>query len=239
VVWAPEKIKPLLLDFKGTSQKNFTFFKKYINPLGIPPVVLKEFLRVIEHEQTSVISIDISRIKFFNAGDEISMGNSEWEVLHTPGHCYSHYSFFQKEFKWFLGGDTLLEIIPFPTLVEDPKNSGQRFKALPAFLRTLEQLSHLNIEQNFPGHGNEFSNVNQLIKRQIERIHQRKKQCFEIIKKQPSSIFDITNLMYKNKNWLLQMAGFFMIFGYTDLLIEEGEICSVKNEKGEIVFQLL
>jgi len=58
---------------------------------------------------------------------------------------------------------------------------------------------------------------------------------FEIV----SSIFDISNMTYKNKNWMHQMAGFFMIFGYTDLLIEEERIRSVKNKKGEMVFQLV
>ena len=79
-------------------------------------------------------------------GDLISIGGTEWQVIHTPGHSPGGISLFQPDEKILFSGDTLFKSsignLSFPTSEPDRMwPSLKRLSTLPAETRV------------FPGHG--------------------------------------------------------------------------------------
>jgi hydroxyacylglutathione hydrolase len=83
---------------------------------------------------------------FLHDGDKVSIGQSLWRVIHTPGHSPGSISLFNEEAKLLFSGDTLFKgsigNLSLPT--------GQPERMWPS----LQKLAVLNPETRFyPGHG--------------------------------------------------------------------------------------
>lgn len=79
-------------------------------------------------------------------GDTLSIGNTSWKVIHTPGHSPGGICFYNEENAILISGDTLFQgsigNISFPTSNPD------------AMWKSLKKLSALPPEtQVYPGHG--------------------------------------------------------------------------------------
>ena len=124
----------------------------------------------------------MERFEFFEEGDFLSFGNTQWEVLNTPGHCPTQHVFLQKEEKQLISSDMLLPIASMPIVTFDPENPNQPVRALRNLLDSFERLRAFDIEKVYPGHGPEFKDANSLMNKQLARIEMRKNECLEAVK---------------------------------------------------------
>ena len=77
---------------------------------------------------------------------------------------------------WLFSGDQLLpEFDPTPSVQFIANETGKyvRFRSLPAYVKSLEHLSHYNFTDCFPGHGSPFKNPDIRIKSALTRIERR------------------------------------------------------------------
>jgi len=236
-VWCHKALAPWLQDYRSQEKEAFDFFQIYLEAAGMPKLVL-ELITKEAIQRSLNIQVPDSRLHCFDTEDTLSIGDFNLEVLHTLGHCVTHYGFLDKEFQLFFGGDLLLQKAPFPTVREDPDVAEKRYSGLPDFLQSLERLKSLNVNKVYPGHGDEITEIHPLIDRQVTRIHQRKDECLDWIKSGRKTVFDICQKMYASPNMMLQFAGAMMILGYTDLLIQEGKISVSYNHKKEMIFEM-
>ena len=236
-VWCHKALAPWLRDYRSQEKKTFAFFDIHLKAAGLPKLIL-ELIAQGAIQRSLNIQVPDSRLRYFDTGDTLFIGDFNLEVLHTPGHCVTHYGFLDEAFQVFFGGDLLLQKAPFPTVREDPNIAGKRYSGLPDFMKSLERLKALNVNKVYPGHGDEITEINQLINRQVHRIHQRKEECLDWIKNGQKTVFEICQKMYESPNMMLQFAGAMMIFGYTDLLIQEEKISVSYNDKKEMIFDI-
>ena len=236
-IWCHKTLALWLRDYQSQEKKTFDFFQIYLEAAGLPKLIL-ELIAQGALQRSLNIQVPDSRLRCFDTGDTISIGDFNLEVLHTPGHCVTHFGFLEKTAQLFFGGDLLLQKAPFPTVREDPDIIGKRYSGLPDFLKSLAHLKSLNVNKVYPGHGDEITEITPIIDRQINRIHQRKKECLDWIKSGQKTVFDICQKMYESSNFMLQFAGTMMILGYTDLLIQEGKISVFYNDKKEMIFEI-
>jgi len=236
-IWAHKALAPWLEDYRSQEKKTFDFFQIYLEAAGLPKSTL-ELITAWTTQTSPNIQVPASRLRCFDTGETLSIGDFNLEAIHTPGHCITHYGFLDKKLQLFFGGDLLLEKAPFPTVREDPNIPEKRYSGLPDFLKSLEHLKSLNVSKVYPGHGEEITAINQLIDRQIKRIDQRKEECLACIKSGHKTVFNICQKMYEHPNMMLQFAGTMMILGYTDLLIQENKISVSYNDKKEMIFEM-
>ncbi len=99
--------------------------------------------------------------------NRISTGDYTLKVLYTPGHSSDHISLYEPNKKWAFTGDLLLWG-PTREVFTDVK--------IYDAIESLHRLSKLKIEILFPGHGPPFTNPNEALRDQIDRLETLKLQ---------------------------------------------------------------
>ena len=224
VIRVPQSIKDWFYQPVEMRKKVSTFNEKLFSELGFPKEQLEQVFQYLANEDSGRVIEDMDRLEFFEAGDFLQIGNSDWEVLHTPGHCPTQYVFLQEEEKRIFGSDMLLPIAPMPIVMEDANNPGQPTASMNDLLNSFERLKEFEIEKVYPGHGLVFEDANAMINKQLARIEVRKNECLEAIKDGFNTPYLINRKMYPYQQMPPDFSGMFMILGYLDILIQEGRI---------------
>ncbi|MBS4194579.1 MBL fold metallo-hydrolase [Lederbergia citri] len=129
-------------------------------------------------------------------GDKIP-GLEKWSVLETPGHAQSHLSFFRENDGVMLSGDHLLATIssnPFLEPALEP--SSERPKPQLQYNESLEKLLELDVSVAYTGHGADIPRVHELVKRRLQRQHERALQVLELLKNRQLTTFSITKELF-------------------------------------------
>ena len=236
IVRAPKMIEDWFSKPKKMNQIHLEFFKKLISSVGFPNDDLEKVYQSVEfaHSVNKIENLD--RFEFFEEGDFLQIGNTEWEILNTPGHCPTQHVFLQKEQKRIFSSDMLLPIAPMPIVVEDPKKMNESVRALKELLDSFERLRAYNIQTIYPGHGPVFEKANEMIDKQLARMKMRKEECLEAIKSGLNTPYKINRKMYPYQQMPPNFSGLHMVLGYIDLLMEEGLIAKEMDENGVTIF---
>jgi len=223
IVRVPKMITPWLKNPNKINDKQTAFIKKMMRSTGMPKGLLEKAYHYFDQIPSFQKFTNLNRFEFFEEGDLIEMGNTEWEALNTPGHWYSQFIFLEKEEKRAFSGDMILPVAPMPIVMEDPNHSGQPIRALKSLLDSFDRLIPYDIQKVYPGHGPIFNNANAMIDRQVKRINKRKSECFELYQSGKKSVYEIHQKMYPEHKLPPNFSGVHMILGYLDLLREEVE----------------
>lgn len=92
--------------------------------------------------------------EILSAGEMLTLGQTEWQVLPAPGHDPTALMLYQPDSGVLISGDALWEerlAIVFPELVGEP--------GFDACMHTLDLIERLAPRVVIPGHGRSFSNV--------------------------------------------------------------------------------
>ena len=238
IVRAPKVIEGWFSRPDEMKIKQGKFNAKLFKTFGFPQDLLEQVSRFFEGEMMGRQIEEMDRFSFYEEGDVLRIGEEDWDILNTPGHCPNQFVFLQKEQKRIFGSDMLLPITPMPIIVEDPNNSGQSTRSLHDMLHSFERLVSYNIETVYPGHGPVFVDANAMIEKQLARIEMRKEECFEAIKNGFATPYQINREMYPYQNMPPDFSGMFMVLGYVDLLEEEGRVSKSYNEDGGVTLHL-
>ena len=99
IVKVPRQIEKWFSDPEGAMEKHINFFKSLFSKIGLPELILEKSYEIIA-QIGSYHRFDTStQFEFFEDGDILHFGNTEWEALNTPGHCPNQFVFIQKEQK--------------------------------------------------------------------------------------------------------------------------------------------
>lgn len=102
---------------------------------------------------------------------EIKVNEYTFDVLHTPGHSPDHISLYEPDQKWAFTGDLLLWG-PTREVFVDVK--------IYDAINSLRNLSTLDIDILFPGHGPPFKNPKEALTRQVETLETFEVQINEL-----------------------------------------------------------
>ncbi len=238
IVRAPKAIEGWFVDPDKMKEKRAGFNFKLFKSLGFPPEVFEQVTWFFNNEIMGRKIEEMDRFHFYEEDDMLRIGEEDWEVLNTPGHCPNQYVFLQKEQKRIFGSDMLLPITPMPIVVEDPNQPGSPTRSLHDLLKSFERLLKYDFKTIYPGHGPVFVDANMMIEKQLTRIEMRKEECFETIQSGYDTPFKINRKMYPYQNMPPDFSGMFMVLGYVDLLVEERRLKKELDENGNILFSI-
>lgn len=238
IVRAPKVIEGWFSQPTEMKKRQGDFNKKIFSTVGFPQKIYNQVLQFVEMTKLGRQIQEMDRIHFYEAGDFLRIGNTEWEILNTPGHSLTQYVFLQKQEKRIFGSDMLLPIAPMPILMENPNKKDEPVQPLIDLLHSFERLKKYNIQTVYPGHGETFQDANQMIDKQLARIQMRKEECYEAIKNGLISPYQINRKMYPYQFIPPDFSGMYMILGYLDLLQNEGRILKSHDKNGSMVFSI-
>lgn len=153
-----------------------------------------------------------------------------FDILEIPGHAPDQVAFYNKECKWLLAGDLLIENIPSNAFIE-PDYDGIRTKSLVQQKQSLEKCLALNVELVFSGHGNIIEKPVDLLKERIKEIDEKANKYINMIKSGISTASGIAQLRYKEKYEKQFFNSMSEVIGYLDYLELHGKI-NKEMEKG-------
>jgi len=150
-------------------------------------------------------------------------------ALHSPGHTPGNLVVVHEGEGWLFSGDQLLpEITPTPAI---QFVGGQRFASLPRFLDSLETLDRATpaLRYCYPGHGEPFENVLEVIEENLSQAQQRSERLFEAMTAEPESVYHLAERLYpralRRRFWQIVST----IQGHLDVLAEGKRVVASEN----------
>lgn len=147
---------------------------------------------------------------------------TELRALSCPGHTPGNVVVVAEEDGLLFSGDQLLpDITPTPGIQFVPGRDGAwtRFPSLPPFVASLKRLQGLGLARCYPGHGEPFDNVPDVIARNLAQVEQRTDRVLtELWAAGESNTHDLAERLYPRalrRRWWQIIA---TIQGHLDLL---------------------
>ncbi|MFJ8260917.1 MBL fold metallo-hydrolase [Rummeliibacillus sp. NPDC094406] len=165
-------------------------------------------------------------------GQEIP-GHKGLVAIETLGHAQSHLAFWHEEKKAMIGGDLLIGKISSNPLIEPPLNpKAKRAKSLLQYNESLKKLLTLPIDILYSGHGDEITNVNELVNARLEKQHLRAMRVLDMLEERPKTIFEL-NVEIFPAHWERELGlTLSQTIGQTDYLLDNDFITEEIDENG-------
>lgn len=234
-VWVSDKVKPWAIDLNRLWEDRINIMKDSMGQFlseEIGSGILSMFQTMSQNIKKQWKTIDEHRLTIFNhANDTVPIGGEYWEVIYAPGHSITQSCFYNKRTLQLFSADMLLKITPTPVMEVNPEDSSVREKSILTMLRSYEKFRNLPTSMVYPGHYEIFDDPIAKIDQQINRIHSRKEECFDLIASGTSDLVAIFQTMYKGR-W--HLPAFNMTIAYIDMLEHENRILLSPNEVGPV-----
>lgn len=124
----------------------------------------------------------------------ITIGDQEWQVIHTPGHSDGHLCFYEPKSKRIFVGDHILDKIT-PNISLWP---GCHPNPLEEYMESLKKIAELDIERTFPAHGKVIENVHKRIE-QILVHHEERLNDMAHLVKEGKTAYQVANEAFNHR----------------------------------------
>lgn len=147
-------------------------------------------------------------------------------ALVAPGHTPGNLVAFAEEEGWLFSGDQLLpEITPTPAIQRFQSAPGApwRFRSLPRFLESLQRIRGLGAARCYPGHGEPFERVAEVIDANLGQAEQRTARVHEALRENGgATLYELAEALYpralRKRFWQIIST----VQGHLDVLEEAG-----------------
>lgn len=150
-----------------------------------------------------------------NHGDMLQIDETTTlRALHTPGHVGNHLCYLLQEEKLLFSGDHLIN---GSTVVIIPPSGS-----MADYLRSLEMLTHEDIAQIAPGHGDVIENAQGLIQFTIAHRLSREAKVLGKLSNAVQSLEELTRQAYDDVNPALHVVARYSLHAHLIKLRDEG-----------------
>ena len=202
------------------------FYRHYLKLQAVPERYIEKF---IDNRREISYFGTIPLTHFINDGDQIP-GHPGLKAIYTPGHAQSHFIFHDHKSNSVIGGDLLMENVAPNPLIEPPVTLNfERPKAFLQYQESLLLLKNLQVDKVYAGHGNDVTNVNELISMRIKRDQLKAQSVYEILSK-PKTVMEVTSELYASIYKSQLGLTLSKTIGYLDQLENKGLIKSELND---------
>ncbi|NIO36563.1 MBL fold metallo-hydrolase [Candidatus Bathyarchaeota archaeon] len=125
-------------------------------------------------------------------GQEISVGEYEFQMIWTPGHSPGHICLYEPTFKILLSGDHLL-----PTITPHVARFSEETNPLSDYLTSLEKIEMLDVKKVLPGHEQMFEDHRERIGQLQDHHAQRLREILNNLKCGDSTAY----MLASKVNW--------------------------------------
>ncbi|MEK3935139.1 MBL fold metallo-hydrolase [Sporosarcina sp. FSL W7-1349] len=167
---------------------------------------------------------------FFEIGDSIRIGDSEYRVIWTPGHSKDHCCFYDENGKVMFTGDHILKHInPIVT----SRHMGDN--PLLAYLESLEKIENCQTALVLPGHGELFEDLSGRIAEMRSHYNKRWQQTYKAIGKEGKTAYDVSRIVYPTHEGRRIMPAFMQTITNLIYLESKGYVRQEERD-GKIVY---
>lgn len=134
-------------------------------------------------------------VTYIEAGDQIIIGGMSWVLIDAPGHANGQLCFYQKERKWMVCGDQVMpHITPNVSIVP-----GEDGDPLEAFLGSLQELAHYEVQLAFPGHRDPFTDFHGRILELQQHHIRRLDKMVRMLEEEPRTAYGMCEALFGNR----------------------------------------
>lgn len=149
-------------------------------------------------------------------GDLLTTGEFSLRALHTPGHVGNHLCYLLEDEQMLFSGDHLIN---GSTVVIIPPSGS-----MADYLRSLELLTHEEIAQIAPGHGDVIDNAQALIQFTIHHRLARETKVISRLTDAPQSLEVLTAQVYDDVNVALHPVARYSLHAHLIKLRDENRV---------------
>ena len=154
----------------------------------------------------------------------IRCGPLAFQPIATPGHTQGSVSFFEPTRRILLSSDTVLKhITPNPILDLDEVSPRRRFRALGAYLETLQRIRELNPAIIYTGHGEPVENYPELHDRVLRHHQARKELILQCLRTGEHTVYQVGACLFPEPRTHNSFLAISEVFAHLDLLEEASE----------------
>jgi glyoxylase-like metal-dependent hydrolase (beta-lactamase superfamily II) len=132
-------------------------------------------------------------------GDEITLGDRKFSVVHTPGHTSDHICLFDREAGTLLSGDHVL-----PTITPHISGLNKLSDPLQAFFDSLDRMLEIgDVSRCLPAHGDTFDDLEGRVQA-IKRHHDERLDKLVAISRnlgKPGTVRDYAHALFPERAW--------------------------------------
>jgi glyoxylase-like metal-dependent hydrolase (beta-lactamase superfamily II) len=192
---------------------------------GVPLSVLegmgKDVGAAVPYSQP--VGIDVA----LDDGNVLTLGDSSWEVIHTPGHARGHICLYNRESGDLLSGDHLLRDISSNPILEPPlPGETERPRSLVQYLCSLERVAVLEVAVAWPGHGAIITDHRELIAQRVRFHRRRADQIAALLAGRPQTAYEIATILFSALQGMQAFLAVSEVIGHLDILEQEGRVAS-------------
>jgi glyoxylase-like metal-dependent hydrolase (beta-lactamase superfamily II) len=135
----------------------------------------------------------VDNISFLKDGDEFFGNGYHLTVVHTPGHTAGSICLYEPEQKILFSGDNMIKHITPNPLVELRKYGLKNadYQSLPTFLKSLDNISKLDVRYVFSGHGEYMDDMHSIIATYKAHHRRRMDRIWKALKKASRPIYQL------------------------------------------------
>lgn len=166
----------------------------------------------------------LDEVDFLEDGVEFEACGFRLEVIHTPGHTAGSICLLESQSGVLFTGDTIIKHIS-PNPVVEPRRKDLRdpsYRSLVAYLGTLDELSALEVDFVFPGHGEYLANLRGIIQTYCTHHEERMDLLWMALKKRPSPACNLINEVFPYMPEDHVFLGISEIISHLEVLISRG-----------------
>ena len=172
-------------------------------------------------------------------GETLSFRERGLEVQHRPGHSPSDTLLWDSERRILFAADHLIAHISSNPLITRPLDgSGQRPRALIAYIESLRRTRELPAEIVLPGHGEPITDHASLIDERFAMHRRRAEKIHELIAERPRTGYEIAQSLWGNVAVTQAFLTLSEVIGHVDVLMEEGRVREA-SENGVIRYEAI
>ena len=165
-------------------------------------------------------------------GEELSMRDRTFEVLHRPGHSPSDTIFWDSERRILIAADHLIKHISSNPLISRPlDDSAERSQALVAYIDSLRKTRDMPAEIVLSGHGEPITDHAALIDERLRMHERRTEKLYGILSKGPRTGYDLAQELWGNVAVTQAFLTLSEVIGHLDLLVNDGRVREVDDGK--------
>jgi glyoxylase-like metal-dependent hydrolase (beta-lactamase superfamily II) len=139
------------------------------------------------------LSDPVDNVSYLNDGDAFSGDGYHLKIIHTPGHTAGSICVYEQKQRILFSGDNLIKHIT-PNPLVDIRKYGLRksdYQSLPTFLKTLDNISKLDVRYVFSGHGEYMDDMHQIISTYRAHHRRRMDSIWKALKKSSRPIYQL------------------------------------------------
>ncbi len=142
---------------------------------------------------TSMYSPVTTPDRFIGDGDQIKIGDREFEVIWTPGHSPGHNVIYLRREKVMIVGDHLLPKIT-PHVGIYPDSTGMN--PLGDFINSQLKVQKYDVELVLPAHGGTYQDHRHRANQIIEHHKYREEEMLDLTRKKPQTAFEVAQQIF-------------------------------------------